>query len=309
MIDFRTEQDSMGEIQVPAKALYGAHTQRAIDNFTISDLRLPGHFIAALALIKAACARINGELGLLDNDLARAIEKVAREVARGRHKRQFPVAALLREWTGFDITEASDQFEAQATVDATVELSGQLKTVAVSLIKIANDLRWMNSGPGAGLGEITLTALQPGSSIMPGKVNPVIPEAVAMVAAEVIGNYTTITIAGQSGNFQLNVMLPIVAYNLLQSIDLLANASHVLADKAVSEFSVNQAVLNEPLARNPILARVLNPLIGYENAAAIAKRAWAEGRTVREVAGEMTDLDEATLDRLLDPARLARGLY
>ncbi|KAA3627861.1 MAG: class II fumarate hydratase [Proteobacteria bacterium] len=457
MVELRTEHDSMGEVEVPANALYGASTQRAVDNFTLSDLRLPGHFIAALALIKAACARINGELGLLDSDLARAIEKAAREVARGRHDKQFPVdlfqtgsgtstnmnaneviatlaarrlkrsvhpndhvnlgqssndvipsalhvaavlriyqallpalqhlestlrrrgetlqgvvktgrthlmdavpitlgqeigawatqiangrarvegglerlrrlalggtavgtglnahpqlgrevTALLREWTGFAFAEASDHFEAQATVDAVVEMSGQLKTVAVSLMKIANDLRWMNSGPGAGLGEITLPALQPGSSIMPAKVNPVIPEAVAMVTAQVIGNDATITIAGQSGNFQLNVMLPLVAYNLLQSIELLANASSALADRAVTGFTVNPTALTEPLAHNPILATALNPVIGYEKAAVIAKRAWREGRTVREVAGEMTDLDAATLDRLLDPARLALGL-
>ncbi len=456
MAEFRTEHDSMGEVQVPATALYGASTQRAVENFTLSDLRLPPHFITALALIKAACAHINHELGLLDADLAAAIEKAAREVARGRHERHFPVdlfqtgsgtstnmnaneviatlaarrlkrpvhpndhvnlgqssndvvpsalhvaaatrihgallpalrhleetlrqradetvgtvktgrthlmdavplalgheigawatqiahgrvrvegtlerlqrlalggtavgtglnahpqlgrqvAALLREWTGLPFAEASDHYEAQATVDTAVETSGQLKTVAVSLMKIANDLRWMNSGPGAGLGEITLPILQPGSSIMPGKVNPVIPEAVAQVAAQVIGNDATITMAGQAGNFQLNVMLPVVAYNLLQSVELLASAARALADKAVAGFKVNGQALAEPLARNPILATALNPVIGYERAAAIAKRAWSEGRTVREVAEEMTNLDAATLERLLDPAQLARG--
>jgi fumarate hydratase class II len=174
-------------------------------------------------------------------------------------------------------------------------------------MKIVNDLRWMNSGPLAGLGEITLPALQPGSSIMPGKINPVIPEAVAMVAAQVMGNDATIAIAGQSGNFQLNVMLPVAAYNLLQSIGLLSNAARALADKAVSGFSVNPPALQAPLERNPILATALNPVIGYERAAAIAKRAYEQGRPIREVAREMTDLDEETLDRLLDPGRLARG--
>ena len=167
-----------------------------------------------------------------------------------------------------------------------MELSGQLKVIAVSLMKIANDLRWMNSGPLAGLGEIALPALQPGSSIMPGKVNPVIPEATAMVAAQVIGNDTTITIAGQSGNFQLNVMLPVIAHNLLQSIHLLASVSLALADSAIAGFTVNRARLAEALDRNPILVTALNPVIGYEKGAAIAKKAYAEGKPVLEVAAE-----------------------
>jgi fumarate hydratase class II len=186
-------------------------------------------------------------------------------------------------------------------------LSGDLKTIAVSLMKIANDLRWMNSGPLAGLGEIALPALQPGSSIMPGKVNPVIPEAVAMVSAHVIGNDTAITIAGQSGNFQLNVMLPVVAYNLTQSVELLANASRILADSAIAGFKVNQGKLEEALDRNPILVTALNPVIGYEKGAAIAKQAYAQGRPVREVAAELTDLTDDELDRLLNPAELTRG--
>jgi fumarate hydratase class II len=188
-----------------------------------------------------------------------------------------------------------------------VELSGQLKGVAVSMMKIANDLRWMNSGPLAGIGEIALPALQPGSSIMPGKVNPVIPEATAMVAAQVIGNDATITVAGQSGNFQLNVMLPVIAYNLLQSIDLLANAARVLADKAIAGFEVREDNVAEPLSRNPILVTALNPIIGYEKAAEIAKRAYAEGRPLLDVAEEMTDLDRKELERLLDPAKLTEG--
>jgi fumarate hydratase class II len=188
-----------------------------------------------------------------------------------------------------------------------VELSGQLKVIAVSLMKIANDLRWMNSGPLAGLGEIALPALQPGSSIMPGKVNPVIPEAATMVAAQVIGNDAAITIAGQSANFQLNVMLPVIAYNLLESIGLLANVSRALADRAIAGFTVNRARLAEALDRNPILITALNPVIGYEKGAAIAKKAYAEGRPIREVAADMTDLAREELDRLLDPSELTRG--
>ncbi len=182
-----------------------------------------------------------------------------------------------------------------------------MKVVAVSLMKIANDLRWMNSGPLAGLGEIALPALQPGSSIMPGKVNPVIPEAATMVAAQVIGNDTTIAVAGQSGNFQLNVMLPVIAYNLLESIRLLANAVRALADSAIAGFKVNEARLADALERNPILVTALNPVIGYEKGAAIAKKAYAEGKPIREMAEKMTDVPRDELARLLDPAELTRG--
>jgi len=198
-------------------------------------------------------------------------------------------------------------FEGLSAQDAAVEMSGQLKTVAVGIMKIANDLRWMNSGPLTGLGEIALPALQPGSSIMPGKVNPVVPEAAAMVCVQVIGNDATITAAGQSGNFQLNVMLPVIAYNLLQSIDLLANTARNLADKAIKDFTVNEDILKAQLARNPILVTALNSVIGYEQGAAIAKRAYKEGRAVKDVALEMTDLSEAELDKLLDPLQLTRG--
>jgi fumarate hydratase class II len=213
----------------------------------------------------------------------------------------------LAQLTGLAFQPARNYFEALSSQDTAVELSGQLKVLAVSLMKIANDLRWMNSGPLAGLGEIALPALQPGSSIMPGKVNPVIPEATAMVAAQVIGNDMTITIAGQSGNFQLNVMLPVVAYNLLESIRLLANVTHALADNAIAGFKVNEERLAEALERNPILVTALNPVIGYEKGAAIAKKAYAEGRPIREVAAKMTDLPPQELARLLDPAELAGG--
>ena len=217
------------------------------------------------------------------------------------------VAVLLSEQTGVPFKSADNQFQSLSCQDAAVETSGQLRTLAVSLTKLANDLRWMNSGPLAGIGEIALPALQPGSSIMPGKVNPVIPEAVAMVCAQVIGNDTTIMMGGQSGNFQLNVMLPVVTYNLLQSIEILSTASTVLADKAIAGFTVNEENIQRALGRNPILVTALNPVIGYELGAAVAKKAYAEGRAVKEVALEMTELTDEELDRLLDPAALTEG--
>ena len=453
---YRIEHDSMGELKVPEDALWGAQTQRAVDNFPISGLTMPRQFIAALGLVKWAAAGANAELGLLTSDIAVAVQKAALEVADGAHDEHFPidvfqtgsgtssnmnaneviahlataklgadvhpndhvnmsqssndviptcvhvsaaatihsqllpalehlsgaleskadsvrnvvktgrthlmdampvtlgqeldgwraqidhaserigdslrrlaglaqggtavgtginahpkfgekVAVLLSERTGVDFYPAASMFEGLSTQDAAVEMSGQLRVLAVSLTKIANDLRWMNSGPLAGIGEIALPALQPGSSIMPGKVNPVIPEAVAMVGAQVIGNDAAIAIGGQSGNFQLNVMLPVVTHNLLQSIELLANASVVLADKAIAGFEVNHENINRALGRNPILVTALNPVIGYELGAAVAKKAYADGRPVKEVAREMTDLTDEELDRLLDPAALTEG--
>jgi fumarate hydratase class II len=215
--------------------------------------------------------------------------------------------AQLARLTQVPFHPAGNFFAAQATQDAAVEYSGQLRTLAVTLMKIANDLRWMSSGPLAGLAELRLPALQPGSSIMPGKVNPVIPEAVAMVAAQVMGLDAAIAVAGQSGNFQLNVMLPLIATNLLEQINLLANASRSLGEHCIAGAEVNSARLNEALSRNPILATALNPVIGYERAAAIAKRAYAEGRPVFDVALEMSGLGEAELRRLLDPAALTQG--
>ncbi|OUC04950.1 aspartate ammonia-lyase, partial [Litorilinea aerophila] len=217
------------------------------------------------------------------------------------------IAARLSELSGLPFVTSSNYFESLSAQDAAVELSGQLKTVAVSLMKIANDLRWMNSGPIAGIAEIVLPALQPGSSIMPGKINPVIPEAVTMVCAQVMGNDVTIGVAGQSGNFQLNVMLPVIAYNLLQSIQLLANGSRVLADKAIRDFTVNEERIAALVGRNPILVTALNPIIGYEKAAQLAKKAYAEGRSIKEVALEMTDLSSEELDRILDPRKLTEG--
>jgi fumarate hydratase class II len=217
------------------------------------------------------------------------------------------IAAELSRMTGVKFESSDNYFEGISSQDAAVELSGQMKTLACSLMKISNDLRWMNSGPLAGLGEIELPALQPGSSIMPGKVNPVIPEAMAMVCAQVIGNDTTITIAGQSGNFQLNVMLPVVALNLLQSLELLANASRLLADKAIAGFVVREDKIKEALNRNPILVTALNAVIGYDKGAATAKKAYKEGRPIIDVALETTGLPRKKLEELLDPAALARG--
>jgi fumarate hydratase class II len=214
-------------------------------------------------------------------------------------------ARKLEELTGHPFRETRNHFAAQAAQDTAVELSGQLKAYAAGLMKIANDLRWMNSGPQAGLAEIVLPALQPGSSIMPGKINPVIAEATMMVCAQVMGNDAAITVGAQMGNFELNVMLPMIAHNLLESIELLAAASTVLADKAVAGFTVNREHIADLVEKNPIMVTALNPVIGYELGAKIAKQAYADGRRVKEVALEMTDLSEGDLDRILDPASLA----
>ena len=446
----------MGELQVPADALWGAQTQRAVENFPISGQPMPRGFIRALGLIKAAAADVNAGLGLMPAPLAALIRDAALAVAEGAHDAQFPIdvfqtgsgtssnmnaneviATLARRggkakvhpndhvnlgqssndviptairvsaqlavveqllpalkhlrktierrgksldritktgrthlmdampltfgqefgaWaaqlqsaqdriedalkrlrrlpiggtaigTGINadprfgramaralstltrtkFESAANKFEGLAAQDDAVELSGQLSALAVALMKIGNDLRWMNSGPLAGLGEIELPALQPGSSIMPGKVNPVIPEALCMVCAQVMGHHTAITIAGASGNFQLNVMLPLIAYDLLDSIGLLSNAMRLLADKAIAGLKVRRDRVAAVLDRNPILVTALNPVIGYEKAAAIAKRAYAENRPVLEVAMQMSGLSEKELRRLLDPAALTRG--
>ena len=454
--EYRKLRDSMGEVEVPAPALWGAQTQRAVLNFPISGLRMHREFIRALGLIKWAAAAANQDLGLLPAAMAAALKSAALEVADGRHDDQFPVdvfqtgsgtssnmnanevianlasracgeevhpndhvnmgqssndvipsaihvsaalgvvesllpaldhlaatierraeatagivktgrthlmdampiridqelsgwaaqiragqqriegvltrltalaqggtavgtginthpqfgarvAAWLAEQTGIAFHPADNYFEAMSSQDTAVELSGQLKTVAVSLMKIANDLRWMNSGPLAGLGDIELPALQPGSSIMPGKVNPVVPEAAAMAAAQVIGNDTAVALAGQSGNFQLNVMLPLIAHNVLQSIEILANSARLMADSAIAGFTVNEEGLRAALQRNPILVTALNRIIGYDKGAAIAKRAYREGRPVIDVAAEETDLSREDLESLLDAAELTKG--
>ena len=217
------------------------------------------------------------------------------------------VALKLEELTQIPFREARNHFAAQATLDAATEMSGQLKTLATALYKIANDLRWMNSGPQAGLGEIVLPSLQPGSSIMPGKINPVIPEATMMVAAQVVGNDATIAMCNAGGNFQLNVMLPVAAHNLLQSITLLGNVSRLLADKAVAGFEIKGEKMLDLVDKNPIMVTVLNPIIGYEKGAAIAKQAYAQGRTLKDVALENTDLSESELEELLDAKEMTKG--
>jgi fumarate hydratase class II len=217
------------------------------------------------------------------------------------------MAQALSKLAGTRFEPAADKFEGLASQDDAVELSGQLNALAVALMKISNDLRWMNSGPLAGLGEVELPALQPGSSIMPGKVNPVIPEATCMVCAQVMGHHAAVTVAGASGNFQLNVMLPLIASNLLESIGLLSNAMRLTADQVIDGLQVRRDKVAAALDRNPILVTALNPLIGYEKAAAIAKRAYREGRPVFDVAVEDSGLSASELRRLLDPVALTRG--
>ena len=274
-------------------------------------------------LMDALPVRLDQELGCWAEQLRQSQQRIRASLSRisplalggtavgtgvNAHPEFGPRAAkLLSRLTGLPFISSRNYFFSLSSQDAAVELSGQFKATAVALLKIANDLRWMNSGPIAGLGEIALPSLQPGSSIMPGKVNPVIPEAAAMVCAQVIGNDTTITIAGQSGNFQLNVMLPVVAHNLLESAGLLGRASAILADKAVAGFKPNADRTRDLADRNPILVTALNPVIGYEQGAAVAKRAYAEGRRVKDVAEEDTGLPGEDLDRLLDPGAMTHG--
>ena len=450
----RQEQDSMGPVQVPAEAYYGSQTQRAIENFAVSGIRLPPVFIRTLARIKGHAARANQDLKHLDAGLAAAIVQAAGEVAEGRLDDQFPVdvfqtgsgtstnmnmnevlagraneiltgqrggrrpvhpndhvnlgqssndvipttihvaarLALARDLvpglkhlaeklaqktaafdsipkigrthlqdavpmrlgqefsgyaaqirlglerlaavaprieelalggtavgtglnadpafapaviqalaaeSGIAFVPTRNRFQAQASQDAAVELSGTLKTVAVSLVKIANDLRWLASGPRCGIGEITLPSLQPGSSIMPGKVNPVICEAVLQVAAQVVGNDAAITFAGAGGQFELNTMLPVIAHNLLQSITLIAAAVRLLADRCVAGVEANREICAGYIERSLALVTALVPVIGYDRAAEIAKAAYQSGRTIRDVARDGGLIDEATLIRLL----------
>ena len=458
MKPFRTETDSMGEMQVPAEALYGAQTARALGNFPISSLRFPREFIRALGLIKKHAAKTNAALGLLPEMVSQAIQQAAQEVIDGQldphfvvdifqtgsgtsmnmnanevianrageflggergDKRVHPndhvnrgqssndviptaihvaaleaiesqlrpalnelhrarlqkaqefepilkvgrthlqdatpirlgqefsgyaaqvgyalnrlqdirphlsevalggtavgtglnthvefarraIAAIAQE-TGLGLREAPNHFEAQAAQEAAVEASGALKTVAVSLVKIANDIRWLGSGPRGGLGELRLPPAQPGSSSMPGKVNPVMCEMVIQVGAQVVGNDAVITIGGLSGNFELNTMLPVIADNLLQSIGLLANASRVFARRCVVGLQADVAKCRSNLEQSPARCAVLAPVIGYDPAAGIATLAHETGRTVREVALERSGLGKAELEALLDPAKL-----
>ena len=459
---FRIEKDSLGNVKVPVKALWGAQTQRAVDNFPISGIKMDfpftKSFVSSLGLIKDAAAKANLKLKLISSKKSKAISKAAKEVWQEKHHNEFPIdvfqtgsgtssnmnanevianlatkyakvkispnddvnmsqssndviptaikvsshmdltkklypaldgliiaienkaetlkgtiktgrthlmdampidfSAELKAWSSqlrsskemLNILEkkllelpqggtavgsginAHKQFSkcfAQeisklsrsnykfipsknfyheiSAQDCSVQLSGELKNLALILMKISNDLRWMNSGPLTGLAEIELKALQPGSSIMPGKVNPVIPEAVAMASADVIGNDVSITVASQSGNFQLNVMLPVIAYNLLKSINLLSGAMNVLSKKAIRSFKVNHENLAISISKNPILVTALNPIIGYEKAASIAKKAYKENRPIIDVAAEETDIPKSKLRRLLDPAKLSKG--
>ena len=457
---YRIEKDSLGEVKVPQKALWGAQTQRALDNFTISGIKFAfpfgRSFIEALGIIKFSAASANQKLKLLTAKKAAPIKAASKDVIKGLYDDSFPldvfqtgsgtstnmnanevianvasktskvsinanddvnmsqssndviptaicISALIdmhrlllpnldiliksidtkmlslkgvtktgrthlmdampidfsQELSGWkaqlesckanliNSTNRMDElpqggtaigtginchkdfsknfcievnkisklktkpaknfFQGLSSVDNAVELSSALKNLSIVLMKISNDLRWMNSGPLTGLGEIELEALQPGSSIMPGKVNPVIPEAVAMVCADVIGNDTSITVAGQSGNFQLNVMLPVVAYNLLKSINLLGNAMPLLANKAIKTFKVNSKNIDESLSKNPILVTALNRIIGYSKAAAIAKKAYKENKSVIDVAHEETGMSKAELKKLLNPSKLTKG--
>ena len=459
---FRTEKDSLGEVKVPAKALWGAQTQRAVNNFPISGIKMDfpftKSFVSSLGLIKDAAARANLRLKLISTKKSKAISRAAKEVWKEKHHKEFPIdvfqtgsgtssnmnaneviANLASRYSKLDINpnddvnmsqssndviptaiklsaimdldgklfpaldELIDSIEKKAkslegviktgrthlmdampidfseelgawasqlsaskemlrtiekrffelpqggtavgsginahknfskyfaqelsklcnskkrfspsknfyhelsAQDCSVQLSGELKNLAIVLMKISNDLRWMNSGPLAGMSEIELKALQPGSSIMPGKVNPVIPEAVAMASADVIGNDVSITVAAQSGSFQLNVMLPVIAYNLLKSINLIAGSMKALSKNAIKNFKVNEKNLESSLSKNPILVTALNPIIGYEKAAEIAKKAYKENRPIIEVAAQETDLSKAKLLKLLDPKKLAKG--
>ena len=459
---FRIEKDSLGKVNVPAKALWGAQTQRAVDNFPISGIKMDfpftKSFVSSLGLIKDAAAKANLKLKLISSKKSKAISKAAKEVWQEKHHHQFPIDVFqtgsgtssnmnanevianlaskyskltispnddvnmsqssndviptaikvsahmdltkklypaldglilaiekkadslsgivktgrthlmdampidfseeLRAWSsqlnsskemlsilekkllelpqggtavgsginahkqfakcfaqeisklsgsGYKFVVSKNFYHDLSAQDCSVQLSGELKNLALILMKISNDLRWMNSGPLAGLAEIELKALQPGSSIMPGKVNPVIPEAVAMASADVIGNDVSITLASQSGNFQLNVMLPVIAYNLLKSINLLSGAMNVLSKKAISSFKVNNKNLEISLSKNPILVTALNPIIGYEKAALIAKKAYKENRPILDVAAEETDISYAKLKKLLDPSKLSKG--
>ncbi len=257
------------------------------------------------AQVEQGCERLRGSLPRIA-ELAQGGTAVGTGVnAHPEFGRR--VAKRLEEKTRHPFRTSKNYFVSLSSQDAAVELSGQMKTVAVSLMKIANDLRWMNSGPQAGIADLALPALQPGSSIMPGKVNPVIPEAVTMVCAQVMGNDVTIGIAGQAGNFQLNVMLPVVAHNLLESARLLGSVSRALADKAIEGFEPNRERVADLMDKNPILVTALNPVIGYEKGAAVAKKAYAEGRKLKDVALAETDLSAEELDRLLDPRKMTDG--
>jgi len=296
--------------------LHGVLHARAVET---SDVVKTGrtHLMDAMPItlgqeIGGWAAQINHGVERILNSQPRLLELATGGTAIGTGINAHPefghrIAAHISQLTHIPFIETRNHFAAQAAMDASVEMSGQLKATATALFKIANDLRWMNSGPQAGLGEIALPSLQPGSSIMPGKINPVIAEATMMVCAQVVGNDATIAMCNASGNFQLNVMLPILGYNLLQSITLLGNASEVLADKAIAGFEVKAASMLELVDKNPIMVTVLNPIIGYEKGATIAKKAYAQNRKLKDVALEETELTEEELTSLLDAKAMTEG--
>jgi fumarate hydratase class II len=256
--------------------------------------------------ISGWATQIKYSINRIDNTLPRLSELAIGGTAVGTGINTHPqfgkkVSEVLSELTGITFIEAQNHFEAQSSQDAVVELSGQLKTLATSLMKIANDVRWMNSGPITGLSEIRLPSLQPGSSIMPGKVNPVILEAVRMVCAQVMGNDAVISIANSMGDFQLNVMLPVIAHNIIQSITILANASQLFAEKAIQGFEVNEQHILKLIHMNPIIATVLNPIIGYDKAAEVVKKALKERKTVKQVVVEMGYLSKEKAEKILKP--------
>jgi len=334
----RTERDALGAFSVPADALYGIDTARAAQNFPISGLRLPRAFIRALGRIKVSAARANRDLELVDRNLAEAIMTAAAEVADGKWDEEFVVDVFQTgsgTSTNMNANEvianranellgggprgvyapvhpndhvnrgqsSNDVIPTAIHLAAIVEASAQLRSVAITLLKIANDIRLMGSGPRAGLYELALPGLQPGSSIMPGKVNPVIPEAVVQVAAQVVGNDATIAMAGQWGFFELNTMMPVAAHNLLQSIELLANVGNTFAEKCIDGLEATEngpRMVEFGLSIGTPLANV----IGYEKAAELANEAFASGRSIRDVAGERTELSAADLDRILDARKM-----
>src|SRR5256886_1433892 len=340
MTDYRIEKDFLGELKVPKDAYWGAQTQRAIENFPISGIRFGRRFIYALGLIKMACAQTNVELGLLDSKLGKAIVQGCQEVMDGKLDAQFPldifqtgsgtstnmnanevianraneilghplrpgrVVEKISAATNTKFRVAENHFEAQAAQDSLVEASGAIRTVAVSMMKIANDLRWLGSGPHAGLREINLPAVQPGSSIMPGKVNPVIPEAVMQVGVTVIGNDVAITVANTHSNLDLSTMMPVMSQRLQQNIELLANVARVFAHKCIDGITANVDVLQRYAESSPAIATKLNPIIGYEKAAEIAKEAGRTGKTVKQLVIEKGILSPEEAEKVLDPRHL-----
>ena len=319
----------MGEMQVPDKALWGASTQRAVLNFPISGRTMPAAFIRGLGLVKLAAARANEELGKLSPEKSRLIQQAAREIADGQHAiavlgelaiggtavgtgltahPEFGarVCRILSAETGTLFREARNHFEAQAGRDDCVEVAGQLAAVAASLTKIANDIRLLGSGPRAGFAELRLPATQPGSSIMPGKVNPVMSEMLVQVGLYVHGLTHTVTSAGRDGQLELNATLPLMAYCLHESVHCLANGARVFAEKCVAGIEADDVRCRELMERSLMLVTALNPYLGYDVATSVAKEALASGKSLREVVLARGLMDAATLDRALEPFAMVR---